>query len=125
MKQKGGRMTASETSTTGDLAAAFPGLAGGTVLVTGAGGGIGGGYVRAFTAAGANVVAVDLPAAAEPARRAVADAALAGPGQAAFVPGDITSDRDWESAVTRAMSAFGRIDALVNNAAVYQALATK
>lgn len=62
-----------------------------TVLVTGAGGGIGAEYVSAFTAHGAAVVALDLP------------------------EFDVTSERDWQLAVTKA----GPVDVLVNNAAVY------
>ena len=66
-------------------------FAGKTVLVTGAGGGIGVEYVTAFTAHGATVVALDLP------------------------EFDVTSEQDWQLAVTKA----GPVDVLVNNAAVY------
>jgi NAD(P)-dependent dehydrogenase (short-subunit alcohol dehydrogenase family) len=68
-----------------------------TVLVTGAGGGIGAEYVRTFTAHGANVVALDLP------------------------KFDVTSDEDWQ----RVARETGRVDVLVNNAAVYGDLGRK
>ncbi|MBW0100822.1 SDR family NAD(P)-dependent oxidoreductase [Pseudonocardia sp. KRD291] len=99
--------------------------AGRTVVVTGAGGGIGGDYVAAFAGAGANVVATDV-AAAEDAGTALADrVSAAGPGRAVFVAADVTSDTDWEAVVATATAEFGGIDALVNNAAIYQGLGTK
>jgi NAD(P)-dependent dehydrogenase (short-subunit alcohol dehydrogenase family) len=94
-------------------------LDGKTVVVTGAAGGIGERYVHAFAAAGANVVATDVPAAAE------AGAELAQEAGAVFVAGDVTSDDDWSALVARARDEFGRVDALVNNAAVYQGLGAK
>src|SRR5688572_19444499 len=111
--------------TAADGTSAFPGIAGSTVVVTGAGGDIGAGYVRACTAAGANVVAVDLPGMAEAGRTAAEKAAGAGPGRAVFVPADVTSDDDWATVVERSVSTFGRLDVLVNNAAVYRGLAAK
>ncbi len=101
------------------------GFDGTTVVVTGAAGGIGGRYVHAFAAAGANVVATDVPAAAE-AGAALADKAGAdGPGRAVFEPGDITSDDDWARVVARARAEFGAVHVLVNNAAIYQGIAAK
>jgi NAD(P)-dependent dehydrogenase (short-subunit alcohol dehydrogenase family) len=101
------------------------GIDGTTVIVTGAAGGIGSRYVHAFAANGANVVATDVPAAAEAgtalAEKASADAA----GRAVFVPGDITSDDDWAAVVERAGTEFGAVNALVNNAAIYQGIGTK
>ncbi len=100
------------------------GFEGTTVIVTGAAGGIGGRYVQAFAAGGANVVATDVATAAE-AGTALAEKASADAGRAVFEPGDITSDDDWVRVVERARAEFGGVDVLVNNAAIYQGLATK
>ncbi|MHA6618955.1 SDR family NAD(P)-dependent oxidoreductase [Pseudonocardia sp. DLS-67] len=96
-------------------------LDGKTVIVTGATGGIGERYVHAFAEAGANVVATDVPAAAG----AGADLAAKAGDRAVFVAGDITSDDDWAALVARANAEFGGVDALVNNAAIYQGLGAK
>ena len=97
----------------------------GTVIVTGAAGGIGGRYAQAFVADGANVVATDVAAAADAGAALVEKASADGPGRAVFVPGDITSDDDWAAVVERARAEFGGVAALVNNAAIYQGIATK
>ncbi|MTD58911.1 SDR family NAD(P)-dependent oxidoreductase [Amycolatopsis pithecellobii] len=86
-------------------------LPGSTVVVTGAAQGIGAEYVRAFRVAGANVVAVDLPG------------ALWDDGTG--VAGDVTSEADWARIVEHSLSRFGRLDVLVNNAAVYAEIAGK
>jgi NAD(P)-dependent dehydrogenase (short-subunit alcohol dehydrogenase family) len=101
------------------------GLAGRVVVVTGAAGGIGGRYVAAFAAAGAHVVASDIAAATDAGTALAEKATATGPGRAVFVPADVTSDADWEAVVARAHEEFGRIDALVNNAAIYKGLGEK
>lgn len=100
-------------------------LAGATVIVTGVAGDIGATYVQAYTAAGANVVAADLAGAADAGRAAAEKASASGPGRAVFTECDITSDEQWAAVVDRAMSEFGSVDVLLNNAAVYKALAAK
>lgn len=101
------------------------GVDGRTVIVTGAAGGIGGRYVQAFAAGGADVLATDVAAAAEDGTALAEKASAASAGRAVFVAGDITSDGDWAAVVERARAEFGGVDVLVNNAAVYQGLATK
>ena len=100
-------------------------LAGSTVILTGSAGDIGATYVSALTAAGANVVATDVAAVTEQGAAAAEKATAAGPGRAVFVPCDVTDDGDWAQAVRRAQQEFGRLDALVNNAAIYRALGDK
>jgi NAD(P)-dependent dehydrogenase (short-subunit alcohol dehydrogenase family) len=96
-----------------------------TVIVTGATGGIGRCYVQAFATNAANVVATDLPAAAEAGTALAEQASAHGPGRVVFLSGDITSDDDWATVVRRARDEFGAVDALVNNAAIYRGIAAK
>ena len=87
------------------------------VLITGAGRGLGREYVISLAAAGARVVASDVLDCAG----TVADARAAG-GQAIGVPLDVTDMVSATAMVQAALDAYGRIDALVNNAALYGAL---
>lgn len=98
------------------------GYAGRRVLVTGGCRGIGAEYVRALVAAGAHVIAADLPdAVAAPA----GTLDTPGPGRAVLAPIDITDDASLAAALERAREEFGGLDALVNNAALYGALGGK
>lgn len=86
------------------------------VIVTGGGNGIGRAYCERLAAEGAAVVVAELDAeaAAETARRVAATG-----GQALAIQTDVA---DWESCQRMAKTAvarFGRIDVLVNNAAVF------
>lgn len=76
------------------------------VLVTGAAGGLGSAIVKAFAAAGASVVATDIAAVAED------------PGRVLSVPADVTDADQVDQVVTRAAAEFGRVDVLINNAAI-------
>ncbi len=88
-------------------------LTGKTAIITGAAQGMGANHVRRFVAEGANVVLTDV--------QEDAGAALAAEhgSQAHFVRQDVSSEADWVSVVAAAKSQFGRIDVLVNNAALF------
>ncbi|WP_030341491.1 SDR family NAD(P)-dependent oxidoreductase [Streptomyces sp. NRRL S-1022] len=82
-----------------------------TVLVTGAGTGIGRATVRAFAAEGARVVAIGRRAAP------LAETAEGHPGITPL-PADVTAEDGPATVVRAALERYGRIDVLVNNAAV-------
>jgi 2-dehydro-3-deoxy-L-rhamnonate dehydrogenase (NAD+) len=89
-------------------------LAGRTVIVTGGAGGIGRAIARMALANGARVSLWDR------ASDALADAAreLAAGGRVALRIVDVTDERSIASAVADDVAAFGRLDALVNNAGI-------
>lgn len=85
------------------------------VIVTGAGTGIGRATAHAFAAEGARVLAVGR----RPAPLAeTAAGAAGGPGKVVPHAVDITADGGPEDLVRRAVETYGRLDVLVNNAAV-------
>jgi len=87
------------------------------IIVTGAARGIGQEYCRRLAALGAAVIAVDINAC----DRTVELVKSAG-GRAIAGKVDVTDMASIEAAVAAAESAFGRVDGLVNNAALYGAL---
>jgi len=88
-------------------------LQGKITLVTGAGSGFGAAIARRFAAEGARVVVNDLDRVAA---TRVAEEIRAAAGEARAEQGDVTSIRDWEHMVDGTSAAWGRIDAVVNNA---------
>ena len=84
-----------------------------SVLVTGAGSGIGEGIARRLAVEGARVVVNDLNAEAG---QRVAKAIQAAGGEAAFVQGDVTRSDDVHALVAAALRLHGRLDVVVNNA---------
>lgn len=86
-----------------------------TVLITGAGGGLGRAYALAFAAEGAQVVVNDIRR--EAAEAVVAEIAAAG-GRALADSGDITTVAGAQAIVDHALAAFGEVHVLVNNAGV-------
>ena len=86
-----------------------------TVVVTGAADGIGRAIAEAFVEVGGRVHLLDV----DPRGASVAESlAAAGPGEADFARCDVRSGAEVSSAVERAVEASGRIDVLVNNAAI-------
>lgn len=82
-------------------------------LVTGATGGIGTEICSRLAAEGAVVVAADLP---DTALDAVVSALPGGPHLSVDL--DVSSEPGWEAAVARTLEEYGRLDVLVNNAAI-------
>lgn len=85
-------------------------------IVTGAAQDIGQAYAQALAREGASVVVADINAdgAAAVAKQIVADG-----GTAIHVPVDVSDEDSAKAMVDRAVGAFGGIDYLVNNAAIY------
>ncbi|KQX53422.1 MULTISPECIES: glucose 1-dehydrogenase [unclassified Streptomyces] len=90
------------------------GLRGKVVLVTGAARGQGAAEARLLVAAGARVVLTDVRE--EEGRAVAADLGDA----AVFVRHDVTRAEDWRTATGTALASYGRIDGLVNNAALWR-----
>jgi NAD(P)-dependent dehydrogenase (short-subunit alcohol dehydrogenase family) len=95
------------------------GLAGRAVVITGAGGGLGEQFVLGFARAGARVLVADIDSAA--AERVAGDV-RAGGGEAVAVTADVSDESSARSMAAAATEAFGAIDVLVNNAAIYAGL---
>lgn len=85
-----------------------------SIIVTGAGGGIGEGIARRLAAEGARVIVNDLQAALG---EKVAGEINAAGGQARFVQADVTKGADWATLVQAAQAlGGGKLDAILNNA---------
>jgi NAD(P)-dependent dehydrogenase (short-subunit alcohol dehydrogenase family) len=90
-------------------------LAGKVALISGAASGMGQSEATIFAKEGARVIVADV---LEAEGKQVADKIVSGGGQARFVKLDVTSDAEWDAATKAAVSAFGKLDVLVNNAGI-------
>jgi NAD(P)-dependent dehydrogenase (short-subunit alcohol dehydrogenase family) len=92
-------------------------LQGKTIIVTGAGGGIGRAASLVLANAGANVVVTDI---AKEAGGATVDAVRSAGGTALFVQADLATENEVSAIVDRAVAAYGRLDGAFNNAGLEQ-----
>jgi NAD(P)-dependent dehydrogenase (short-subunit alcohol dehydrogenase family) len=90
-------------------------MVGKVAVVTGAASGIGKTIAQLMASESAQVVLADLN---EGEAALVADAICAGGGQATAVHVDVSSEPDWETAMTRVLALGGRLDICVNCAGV-------
>lgn len=84
-----------------------------TVIVTGAGNGIGKGIATLYGEKGAHVVLADIDQAAG---KEAAEIIRANGGEALFVPTDVRKEEDIIQLMKTAVETYGRIDVLINNA---------
>ena len=90
-------------------------LEGKVALISGGARGMGAEEARIFAREGAKVVIGDI---SEDEGKAVEAQISEAGGQALFVRLDVTQESDWTSAVDQAVSRFGKLDVLVNNAGI-------
>jgi len=91
-------------------------LDGKIALITGGASGIGAAHVALFAAEGAKVICGDVQ---HELGQAVVDQAKANGGDAVFVPLDVTDEASWQNAIDMAVTIYGGLTTLVNNAGIY------
>jgi 3-oxoacyl-[acyl-carrier protein] reductase len=89
-------------------------LEGRVALVTGAAQGIGAAFAKGLAAEGAKVAICDLDSG-----QGICDIIKQQGGDALDVPADVSDEASMEAAVLKCVEAFGRLDILVNNAAIF------
>ena len=97
-------------------------LEGKVIIVTGGGQGIGRAFALRLAAEGARVVVAEIN---EAKGRAVAEEIKAQGGEALAICADVSDPKSAEAMARATVEAYGRIDALVNNAAIYYGLKMK
>ncbi|MDA0262420.1 MAG: SDR family NAD(P)-dependent oxidoreductase, partial [Proteobacteria bacterium] len=95
-------------------------LDGRVAIVTGSAQGIGAAFARGLASEGAKLVIADLDSGA-----GVVDEIRAAGGEAIDVPTDISTKDGCDNMVAKAVEAFGRLDILVNNAAIFTSIERK
>ncbi len=91
-------------------------LEGKVALISGGSRGQGATEAELFVKEGAKVVIADI---LEPEGNAVVAQIREGGGDALFTRLDVTSEEDWRDAVEFTLNTYGRLDILINNAAIY------
>ena len=89
-------------------------LKGKSIIVTGAGGGIGEGIAKRLAAEGAHVIVNDINVALG--EKVVGEILRAGGDAAFFVAADVTNSDQGKTLVAAAVQRYGRLDVMVNNA---------
>lgn len=92
-------------------------LQGKTVIVTGAGGGIGRASCVVLAKAGANVVVTDV---VDEAGKGTVAAVTAEGGRATFIKADLAEEADIATLIDQAVSTYGKLDGAFNNAGLEQ-----
>ena len=82
-------------------------------IVTGGGSGFGEGIAKRFAKEGCCVIVNDINV--EGGKR-VADEIISEGGEATFVEGNVAKDEDWSTLLEQTLSAFGRLNVVINNA---------
>lgn len=90
------------------------------IIVTGAAQGLGATYARALAAEGAKLCVSDIVSS-----QSVVEEIKAAGGEAVDIQADVSDEAATENLVAKTMEAFGRIDVLVNNAAIFTAVERK
>lgn len=88
------------------------------VIVTGAGGGLGKAFAQAFTTEGAKVAIVDINEEAAQQTSVEIQGSIA-------VKADVTSEESLKVMTQKVIDEFGRLDVLINNAAIYAGIQRK
>jgi len=99
--------------------AIYPSLKDRVVVITGGGQGLGRAYAHAFAAQGAVPVIAEVDAASA---ERVAKEIEAKWGRALAIPTDVSDEASTLEMAERTLNAFGRIDCLVNNAAIFSTI---
>ena len=95
-------------------------LDGRVAIVTGAAQGIGAAFAKALASEGSRLVIADLDTGAS-----VVEEIRSAGGVAVDVPPDVSTKDGCENMVSKAIESFGRLDILVNNAAIFTAVERK
>ena len=91
-------------------------------IITGAGQGLGAAYARKFCEEGAKVVIADIN---EGKSQALAEELIAKGFESYALEVDVSKEADAERLAQKTLDRFGRIDVLVNNAAIFSTIETK